>query len=305
MLATHSAAPPAPELRCPRCGVPLSERADANRDVACHACNFALLYGDGQWDARVRRDHPLDFSRQWQLWEAGALGRRDRIYGSTPARDFEATLGLLGLEADGLASLRTLEVGFGHGRILAEFQTHCPRAYGVDLVKPLPSAGLRPGSTFCGSVFELPFAPGQFDVVICRGVIHHTPDPRGALLALAEQLGPGGRMHLYVYSPQAPRSLFLRRAAPWSWRLPESMRVGLSAALGAARTAQIAAAKHTVDPEKIRTWYGSYTLGFFDILSPRWTSVHTADEVLSWFADAGLEADERRPQNYIGTRAAA
>lgn len=41
---------------------------------------------------------------------------------------------------------------------------------------------------------------GEFDYVICTGVIHHTADPGGALAALAAALRPGGVMQLMVYN---------------------------------------------------------------------------------------------------------
>jgi len=41
---------------------------------------------------------------------------------------------------------------------------------------------------------------GEFDYVVCTGVIHHTADPAGALARLAAALRPAGVMQLMVYN---------------------------------------------------------------------------------------------------------
>jgi SAM-dependent methyltransferase len=41
-------------------------------------------------------------------------------------------------------------------------------------------------------ILRLPFGPRQFDVVLCLGVIQHTPHPERTIAALFEQVKPGG-----------------------------------------------------------------------------------------------------------------
>jgi SAM-dependent methyltransferase len=41
-------------------------------------------------------------------------------------------------------------------------------------------------------ILRLPFAPRQFDVVLCLGVIQHTPNPEITIAALFEHVKPGG-----------------------------------------------------------------------------------------------------------------
>ncbi len=43
-----------------------------------------------------------------------------------------------------------------------------------------------------GDLFRLPLAEEAFDVVISRGVVHHTPDPDGATRSVAARVKPGG-----------------------------------------------------------------------------------------------------------------
>jgi SAM-dependent methyltransferase len=49
------------------------------------------------------------------------------------------------------------------------------------------------------SLFDVEQIPGEFDLINCVGVLHHTPDPIRGIQALAKKLAPGGLMHIFVY----------------------------------------------------------------------------------------------------------
>nr|MDJ0796862.1 class I SAM-dependent methyltransferase [Calothrix sp. MO_167.B12] len=49
------------------------------------------------------------------------------------------------------------------------------------------------------SLFDVEQIPGEFDLINCVGVLHHTPDPIGGIKALAKKLAPGGLLHVFVY----------------------------------------------------------------------------------------------------------
>lgn len=49
------------------------------------------------------------------------------------------------------------------------------------------------------SLFDVEQLPGEFDLINCVGVLHHTPDPIRGIQALANKLAPGGLMHIFVY----------------------------------------------------------------------------------------------------------
>jgi 2-polyprenyl-3-methyl-5-hydroxy-6-metoxy-1,4-benzoquinol methylase len=49
-------------------------------------------------------------------------------------------------------------------------------------------------------IFGLPFHPQQFDVVLCLGVLQHTPDPACAIAALWEYVSPGGLLVIDHYT---------------------------------------------------------------------------------------------------------
>ncbi|MEB3336194.1 MAG: class I SAM-dependent methyltransferase [Leptolyngbyaceae bacterium] len=50
------------------------------------------------------------------------------------------------------------------------------------------------------SLFDVDQVPGEFDLINCVGVLHHTPDPIRGIQALAQKLAPGGLMHIFVYA---------------------------------------------------------------------------------------------------------
>ncbi|MCM0590464.1 MAG: class I SAM-dependent methyltransferase [Gloeotrichia echinulata IR180] len=49
------------------------------------------------------------------------------------------------------------------------------------------------------SLFDVEQLPGEFNLINCVGVLHHTPDPIRGIQALAKKLSPGGIMHIFVY----------------------------------------------------------------------------------------------------------
>jgi SAM-dependent methyltransferase len=49
------------------------------------------------------------------------------------------------------------------------------------------------------SLFDAEQLPGEFELINCVGVLHHTPDPIRGIQALASKLAPGGLLHVFVY----------------------------------------------------------------------------------------------------------
>lgn len=49
------------------------------------------------------------------------------------------------------------------------------------------------------SLFDVEQLPGEFDLINCVGVLHHTNDPIRGIQALAKKLAPGGLFHIFVY----------------------------------------------------------------------------------------------------------
>jgi SAM-dependent methyltransferase len=49
------------------------------------------------------------------------------------------------------------------------------------------------------SLFDAEQLPGEFDLINCVGVLHHTADPIRGVQTLAQKLAPGGLLHIFVY----------------------------------------------------------------------------------------------------------
>jgi 2-polyprenyl-3-methyl-5-hydroxy-6-metoxy-1,4-benzoquinol methylase len=60
-------------------------------------------------------------------------------------------------------------------------------------------AGIRNIQLVRGDLFDLPLEERQFQVVISRGVVHHTPDPDRAIECVAKRVAPGGFLLLGYY----------------------------------------------------------------------------------------------------------
>ncbi|CDN16795.1 MAG: class I SAM-dependent methyltransferase [Richelia sp.] len=105
--------------------------------------------------------------------------------------------------------IRILDAGCGTG-VGTEYLVHLnPEAsvVGIDL-SPGPLEVARERCQRSGaarvefhhlSLFDVEQIPGEFDLINCVGVLHHTPDPIGGIKALAKKLAPGGLLHVFVY----------------------------------------------------------------------------------------------------------
>ncbi len=254
------------------------------------------------YDARLDKNHPNDFSRLWTLWEQGKLGTTGLVYGVSPQDAFRQMLSALELSEDDLKKMNILEIGYGHGTLLQEIQQYSATAYGIDAVEPPASSSFRPGTIICGDLFNIPFVPGQFDLVICKGVVQHTPDPGKAFTCAAEQVAQKGKLFFTVYEKGEKQSLRLRKLLPASWRYPEQLRLAIAGCLSFPRATLEAFRKNKFETKAFRRYRKNAKLNIFDVLSPRWTSTHRKEEILSWFTSNGFEASRIGECLYVGTK---
>ncbi len=90
-------------------------------------------------------------------------------------------------------------------------------------------------------LFDLPVAPQSFEVVISRGVVHHTPDPAAAIAAVAATVAPGGYLVLGFYESMA--------------RIVHRVRRGLGRLVGGpVRLLDPVLRRRDLDAEKQRIW---------------------------------------------------
>ncbi|MBL8862490.1 MAG: methyltransferase domain-containing protein [Planctomycetes bacterium] len=94
-------------------------------------------------------------------------------------------------------SRAVLDIGCGTGFFLAELCQRLPGAVGLDISHDmlLVSEQYVPGARLVtGDAEQLPFQDGAFDVVFCKGSLHHTRDHVGFLSNCRRTLRAGGAL---------------------------------------------------------------------------------------------------------------
>lgn len=170
------------------------------------------------------------------------------------------------------------EVGCGTGQMTNFLGLVSTRTViGVDM--SLPS--LRLGQAFKehfdlqnvhfaqGNIFAMPIAPESIDVLICSGVLHHTPDPNGGFERLLELVKPGGKILIGLYNSFARVPLGLRKAF-------------FSISKESCRWLDAHMRRRDVDSAKKEIW-------FADQYRNPHESWHSVDEVLGWFDAAHIK----------------
>lgn len=293
-----------PKMRCPSCGQPGDEFLSIQSSpIRCAVCGYAITWDGACWDACVDKSFPRDFARQWVLWEAGKLGDPNLVYGNDPKHYFSTLLNYVSMTEEELAVKKILEIGYGHGRTLQEVQKRSRAAYGIDLARPPRSSRLREGSAIFGNLLNIPFVPGQFDLVICRGVLHHMPEPRKAFECIVDQVAKGGTLYLGGLYEQGKGSLMLRKILPGSWNYPEPLQLGFASIFGAARSVLEGVQTGAVRFADLKKFYKHYKLDAFDIMTPRWTNLVSQKEAEDWFASRGFTARKVGYGDYVAVKA--
>lgn len=110
-----------------------------------------------------------------------------------------------GWDKEDLSGKSILEVGSGAGRftqIILDLTN--ADLYSVDYSNAVEANYKNNGphprlKLFQASIYEMPFAPAQFDKVICLGVLQHTPDVERSVKALIEMAKPGAEVIVDFY----------------------------------------------------------------------------------------------------------
>jgi 2-polyprenyl-3-methyl-5-hydroxy-6-metoxy-1,4-benzoquinol methylase len=138
------------------------------------------------------------FGLQWKTFRKTQL---DSYTGTSISRDrLERCVGGF----DAIRGKRVLEAGCGAGRFTEILLNEGAQVFAVDLSTAVEAnqenCGGRPGYFVCqADIRKLPVAPRSFDVVICLGVIQHTPDPDETIKTLASHVAPGGLLVIDHY----------------------------------------------------------------------------------------------------------
>ncbi len=133
----------------------------------------------------------------------------------------------LGFRVEELRGKTVLEVGCGAGRFTEILVTSGALVHSVDLSEAVEAnkanIGEKENYTVAqADVYNLPFPIESFDLVICLGVIQHTPNPELTFQALWAMVKSGGLMvvdhytydWMYILKPLFIFRFFLRRMKP-------------------------------------------------------------------------------------------
>ncbi len=259
------------------------------------------------------------FSLQWQnhgdqdkTWFKDDLAlRRDEFAQS------------LDVEPAALAGRLVLDAGCGNGRLTAAVAGYGAEIVGMDLSgsveraqanRPRAAGERAPFVHFIqGNVLEPPLAREAFDFVHSSGVIHHTPDPEGALRALLPRARRRGKLYIQLYRKreawvglpnQLLRLITTRLPVRLLYRL-----CWLAVPLHTALVMVVARLRGETSPLATAS-HGERALSLFDNFSPRYQFRYTAEQVARLFRAAGLDdvrdvtlANEARHMvAFVGTR---
>jgi len=178
-----------------------------------------------------------------------------------------------------------LEVGCGTGQMtnfLGLVQTRT--VIGVDMSLPSLKLGQGFKERFSlhnvhfaqGNIFAMPIAENSIDVLICSGVLHHTPDPKGGFQNLLRLLRPGGNILIGLYNTYARLPLGLRKTF-------------FTITKGSCRWMDAHMRRRDVDRSKKEIW-------FADQYRNPHESWHGVDEVLCWFDESNVQFLSAVPQ---------
>lgn len=229
-----------PELRCLDHGEPfqldggIADTATVERAAAlvcASGCRVPVVRGVPRFVPSD--DYAAAFGWQWTHFRKSQL---DSHTGTTISRD--RLTRCLGGSLSTVRDKTVLEAGCGAGRFTELLLEAGARVFAADL-----SAAVEANYDNCGAseqyfvcqadIRRLPVAPHSFDVVMCLGVVQHTPDPEQTIAALASYIAPGGVLVIDHYSHDYPLTTPRRVLRDLLLRMPPDR--ARQVALGTAR----------------------------------------------------------------------
>lgn len=154
-------------------------------------------------------------------WNQHAVTQLDSQSGATITRQRFETV----TRWNDLAGATLLEVGCGSGRFTQVALETGAEVFSVDASRAVEANyknnAPHPRAHFLqADLYRLPFSPGQFDKVMCLGVLQHCPDVEQAFMSLARQVKSGGELVIDVYD-----LTFRALVNPKYWLRPITRRI--------------------------------------------------------------------------------
>ncbi len=283
-----------------------------NGQLSCTGCHVTYPVSKGIPRFVARSNYADSFGIEWHLRARTQLDKNwqtlyyERFYATT---EFPQQMtGQLILEV-GCGSGAFTGIALATGATLLSFDL----SNAVEVCRDNRCGAYCNGSLILSqaNIYDLPFPLGLFDKIYCLGVLQHTPDPKKALLNLANYLKPGGELVVDCYQKQTFPHIGWHHAVKHTLRivtkrLPPRLLFGLcnsfismsydvKSALN--KTPLIGQYLHRLipigelqrydwTPEQMKE---IKSLNVFDMLSPRHDHPQTVKTIETWLREAGLD----------------
>jgi ubiquinone/menaquinone biosynthesis C-methylase UbiE len=148
---------------------------------------------------------------------------------------------------------QVLEIGLGQGADSEQIIRRGGQWSGLELTQEsvdrvrtrLTMRGLQSCGIKTGSVLEIPWPDGSFDVVYSHGVLHHVPEVRRAQFEIARVLRPGGRLIAMLYA---------KHSLNYWFAISLVRRVALAACYGAHIRSEGVVGEHLRNARQVGLW---------------------------------------------------
>jgi SAM-dependent methyltransferase len=186
-----------------------------------------------------------------------------------------------------------LDAGCGNGRYAKLANDWGARVVCVDISTAVEIAqanvGTRPEvAVVQADLFKLPFKAGTFDIVYSIGVLHHTPDAKGAFQAIQPLVKPGGFFSIFMHG-QGNRALYATNRWLRAWTAKASYRTTYNFCLLLTGLARLLLMIPFAGP--VLYIAGRQVIFFspdqhnnYDHFSAGFTSFHRKEEIRGWYA---------------------
>ena len=275
--------------------------------------NDLVIYPCKNGAYRIVKDdnYTENFGYQWNKF-AGTQVDKSSALSISKSRFFAESQ----WDKEDLSGKNILEVGSGAGRfsqVVLDFTNG--NLFSVDYSNAVEANYKNNGpnerfNLFQASIYEMPFAPGQFDKVFCFGVLQHTPDVELSAKTLIDMVKPGGELVVdfypingwwtklnakYIFRPYTKKltheKLFKKIEKNIDWLIKTSRffsKIGVGKLTN--RFLPICDIDNTLPKnltkQQLREWC---ILDTFDMFSPQYDQPQKISTVVGWFNKYGMK----------------